>query len=469
MVEKDLMNFIKILDEAIKGSIFYNKVYIVGGAVRDYILKREIKDIDIAVLAPNGGIALCEYLKYKLKVKSSPVIYPNYGTAKLDIEIPEYGIVPIEFVQTRKEWYTNGSRKPSAIALGSIKEDAERRDLTINALYLNVNSKKIEDPTGKGNEDMLNKVRRVTSNPDEVFEDDPLRMLRVIRFKSQLGYGIDKDTFVGIINSAPQIKNISQERITEELSKILLSKKPSVGLDMLRNTMLMKHILFPLYSMKDNINDDGVYDNLYEHTLDVVDNTKPILANRLAALFHDYGKIFTLSTNVWGKPSFSNHEIRGAELAKKRLTDLKFPNKLIDDVCFAIENHSILKIFNGDLKNMGDRTIRRIVRNTGDRLDLVMDVIKADNFSKSDIRMHEQVDVFYERMNALQQKGENLKEIKLPVNGNDIMNFFKIKGGPVIAKFLKLAALAYYGNPEITKDETLEFLNKKKHLILKTK
>lgn len=467
MTKRDLMQFIKLLDDAIKDSIFKNHVYIVGGAVRDLILGRNIKDIDIVVEAPNGGINLATFLKYKLKLNSEPIIFPNYGTAKLDIELKDVGLIPVEFVQTRKEWYTNGSRKPSAIALGTIKDDAERRDLTINALYLNISTREITDPLNKGKDDILNHILRVTNDAEDIFEDDPLRMLRVIRFKSQLGYGIDKDTYVGIIKSAPQIKNISKERITDEFNKILLSDKPSVGIEMLRNSLLLKYVCSPLYMMKYIDNNDDVYGNLYEHTLDVIDNTKPILVNRLAALYHDFGKLFTYNKNVWGKLTFHQHEERGAVAIKKYMAEMKYSNKMIDDVSFAVENHNLLSYYNDDLSNLSKRSVRRIANKTGDKLDLVMDVIKADNLSKANTKLHGQVDIYYDKYNELVNEGENLKDIKLPIDGNDIMKFFKIKAGPNIAKFLRLAKSAYYDNPNITKDETLNYLDKKKNLILK--
>lgn len=467
MTKRDLMQFIKLLDDAIKDSIFKNHVYIVGGAVRDLILGRNIKDIDIVVEAPNGGINLATFLKYKLKINSEPIIFPNYGTAKLDIELKDVGLIPVEFVQTRKEWYTNGSRKPSAIALGTIKDDAERRDLTINALYLNISTREITDPLNKGKDDILNHVLRVTNDAEDIFEDDPLRMLRVIRFKSQLGYGIDKDTYVGIIKSAPQIKNISKERITDEFNKILLSDKPSVGIEMLRNSLLLKYVCLPLHMMKEIENDDDVYGNLYEHTLDVIDNTKPILTNRLAALYHDFGKLFTYTKNVWGRLTFHQHEERGAIALKKYMTEMKYSNKIIDDVSFAVQNHNLLSYYNDDLSNLSKRSVRRIANKTGDKLDLVMDVIKADNLSKANTKLHSQVDIYYDKYNELVNEGENLKDIKLPIDGNDIMKFFKIKAGPNIAKFLRLAKSAYYDNPNITKDETLNYLDKKKNLILK--
>ena len=406
-------------------------------------------------------------MKYKLKINSEPIIFPNYGTAKLDIELKDVGLIPVEFVQTRKEWYTNGSRKPSAIALGTIKDDAERRDLTINALYLNISTREITDPLNKGKDDILNHVLRVTNDAEDIFEDDPLRMLRVIRFKSQLGYGIDKDTYVGIIKSAPQIKNISKERITDEFNKILLSDKPSVGIEMLRNSLLLKYVCLPLHMMKEIENDDDVYGNLYEHTLDVIDNTKPILTNRLAALYHDFGKLFTYNKNVWGRLTFNQHEERGAIALKKYMTEMKYSNKIIDDVSFAVQNHNLLSYYNDDLSNLSKRSVRRIANKTGDKLDLVMDVIKADNLSKANTKLHSQVDIYYDKYNELVNEGENLKDIKLPIDGNDIMKFFKIKAGPNIAKFLRLAKSAYYDNPNITKDETLNYLDKKKNLILK--
>ena len=470
MNKQEFMKVVSLLHDAIEGSIFLNKVYCVGGSVRDFILQRDIKDIDIAVEMPNGGIALAEYLRKKLKCDSCPIIFPKYGTAKLDVEVKDYGIVPIEFVQCRKEWYTDGSRKPSSIAVGSIKDDAERRDLTINALYINVTSYKIEDPTENGKNDMMKHLLRCTNKPNEVFKDDALRMLRVVRFKSQLGWNMDKETYLGILHNANLISSISQERITSEFSKILLSNKPSEGINMLRFTTLLKHIMPYMVECKNLIVEDPYNSTLYEHTLNVLDKTQPILEHRLAALFHDFGKLMTYKKNFLGKVTFADHDVKSTTMARVIMSKMCFSNKTIEKVTFAILNHHRFDCYNASLNNMSDRSVRRICNQFGDNFDLITDLIKADMLANSiDEKKKTKIDYFLERVNKLKEKdGDTLGKANLPIDGNDIIKHFNLrKGGPIISKFLNLAKSAYFSDPKITKEEMLVFLDSKKHLILK--
>lgn len=467
MRKEQFIMVLKKIRESIKESQFENHVFCVGGAVRDLYLNREIKDIDIAVDLPNGGIALAEYLKSKLKLKSSPTIFPNYGTAKVDLDIENIGLVQIELVQCRKEWYTEGSRKPSSIAVGTIKDDAIRRDLTINALYLNICSNKLEDPTEMAKSDMLKHLLRTTNDASTVFKDDALRMLRVIRFKAQLGWDIEKETYSGIVKNSKNIKNISKERITEELNKILLSKRPSEGLNMLRNTCLLEYVCKPLYKMRFVENNDGLYNNLYDYTLSVIDETEPKLINRLAALIHAVGKVYTLKNNRFGKLSFIDFEKKSRKYAELWLKSMKYSNSIIENVCFLIERQSKLNNFNKKLSNMSNKSFRRFVNDCGNKLYDVLDLINAINMSKGKEETNgNQVDYFLKKLEEFKKKGEDVQNMKPPINGKDIMESLKIKEGSMVGYWLKQAKNLLFDNPKITKDEMIAKLKEQKNKIV---
>lgn len=465
MNKEDLKKIITFLKDAIKESMFEGHVYAVGGCVRDMLLDRNIKDIDIAVDIANGGIQLATYLHDKLHVKNPIVSYPNYGTAKLSIEIPRYGIVELEFVQCRKEWYTDGSRKPSSIAVGTIEEDAIRRDLTINALYLNITTMEIKDPTHHGLEDIQKKLLRTTNDPKSVFKDDPLRMLRVIRFRTQLGWGIEKNTFLGIIENHKEITKISKERIRDEFNKILLADVPSVGINMLRNTFLLSSIC-PLLFLSKNIKIKNINQTLYEHSLNTIDSASACgyesLDVRLAALLHDMGKILTLSNGKYGL-FFNNdsHEEKMLNGIKTYLEYMKYSNKTIENIIFYISHHMIFRKYDNKLLFISNKSIRKIADTLGSRLADTLKVINANEIAKQPYLKKNVTDYFLAKLQSLKNDGENIGKVKLPINGNDIMSEFHIKSGPKVKEYLDYAKDIVFEMPKITKEELLVKLKNK--------
>ena len=462
MNKKDFLKVVETLDNLAKGSMFNNNLFIVGGAVRDYLLDRDIKDIDVVVEFPNGEITFSDYLKNKLHIPS--VTYNRSKTVRVEIEVEDVGVVPLEITQSKQGSFNENCK------FGLIKMDSQLRDLTINAIYLNVTSKQIIDPTNLGKQDLKNKILRCPNNPNDIFKDDPLRMLRILRFRSELDFTIEKNTYLGIIHNADRLEKVSVERIRDEFSKILLSETPSEGIKMMRCGYLMKHVSKYLAKTYDTPNDDGFEGNLFQHLMDVVDATEPKLEDRLGALYHDIGKVATLIISHSGKMSFESHEKIGKIMTENELKNLKYSDNIIDYVSFLVEKHNRFSNFKGNLTDMSKRTVRRIVNECGTktRLNSLLDVIEADNICKRDERKYEQVSIFKKTVEDIEKlDGKEINKINLPINGKDIMSEFNIKEGREVAKYLALARFAYLGDPNITKDELIKYLKGHQKLVHK--
>ena len=460
LTPNELAKTAKFLGDSIKNTKFQDHVYIVGGAVRDYFLKKEIKDIDIAVDLPNGGIEFGQFINSKYGSIHSIVTYPNYGTCKFTINVQDIGTIDMEAVQCRKEWYTEGSRKPSSIAVGNIREDAYRRDLTINALYLDVTTLKVFDPTTRGYDDLQKGVLCCPADPSKTFKDDPLRMLRVIRFKSKLGWGIDKDTWLGIIENAKEIENISKERINDELTKILLTDTPSKGIESLLHANLLGYILPDIYNLIDITQGKQHFGDVFSHTMKCLDNSKCDISCRLGALFHDVGKLLT-KTNYNGEIHFYCHEDVGAKMVEPILKNLKYPNNVIAKVMMIIKHHMRFKDVE-DNKLPSDKSIRKFLNEVNGYLDDVLDVMDADNKAhKEEFNKPNFVSNLKKQIQFLKEKETDYSnKLNLPINGEDIKKEFKLKTSPLIGLLLNKVKDAYLDNPNLSKDDCFEIVEK---------
>ena len=453
-------SLLKELKKAILGSKFENHVFLVGGAVRDAILGKEIKDIDLCVDLPNGGIEFAEWVCNEYgchKKDSNPCVFPKYGTAKFTLStINEFSKIPIECVQTRKEQYHSESRNPET-CFGDIESDANRRDLTINALYVNICNDEILDPTKKGLDDITKHILRTPSSPDIVFNDDPLRILRVIRFSSTLGWGIEKDTWFGIIQHTKRIGIISQERITSELGKILLSPKPSVGFLKMLNCGLLDEVL-PEISLLNNVK-QGVqhFGNVFVHTMAALDASVCEPLTRWAVLMHDVGKFDTQTFSV-DRIHFYRHDEVGSLIAANILKRLKLPNNDIGKITTSIKEHMRFKSVGDKLPSK--KNIKRFIATVGlDNVDLTLNVIDADNKSHSiSYCMPNQVRLIREAIPKILNEVNNV--VKLPINGSEVMQHFNLKQSPKIGELLKaLKDKIIDSDQELTKDDCLAFLS----------
>lgn len=444
--------------ELIIGSEFEGHTYLVGGCVRDYIMGHQCKDYDLCVSLEDGGIRLAEYLINNFPtICQDYAVFQTYGTAKLTMCVDGHK-EDIEIVETRKERYDNiDSRNPSCV-FGTIDEDCFRRDLTINTLYMDITSNKILDLTNTGISDIKSEIIRTPCDPNITFSDDPLRMMRCIRFASRYGWDIESCTMKGIVDNAHRIGIISKERIADELCKILLTDNPRRGLSLLMSSGILSHIL-PEFNRMSGLGQNEYHNtDVWNHTLDVVEKTPNILVCRIAALFHDLGKINTYSVDDNGKVHFYKHELESGVLVKDILSRLKFPNSIISDVYTIVTNHMRTKSFGDDAK-ASKKVFRKLKCDMGDLLDEFLFVVDADNKSHS-VKgiMPNQVDNIRKAYLTLSEESSDISKITLPINGKDVLEVLKISPGPIVKQVLEYITELYLEDPNISREVCLKHI-----------
>jgi putative nucleotidyltransferase with HDIG domain len=474
MKREKFLEITNYIHNIIQDTEFEQHVYVVGGSVRDLIMEKEIKDIDLVIDLPQGGVRFANFCEQN-GLTGKVVIYETYGTAMFHFK--KFPDDEIECVMTRGEKYTDsGSRNP-VTEFAPIMEDASRRDLTINALYYNISKKKVEDLMGCGVQDIRNGVLRVPMEMvseqmvDQTFIDDPLRILRVLRFHTKLGFKISDETFNAMKRNVDRLSIITVERINTELCKILMSKNARQGIELINEIGAMKYVIPELEQCIGLGQNSYHFGDVWVHTMAVLENHcnlfEPDLICRLAALLHDIGKIECRTVDEHGRVHFYDHEFIGSDIAKRILQRLKFDNKTIDEVCFIIRNHMRAKGFENDCRKMKEKSINKFMYTCGneERFIRTCQVIEADNLAHEKSHcITGQYARFVECVKTSKMFG-----YRLPINGDDVINEFGIEPGPIIKEILKQVMNNVYSNPDISRESCLKLMKQAYKNVLKQK
>ena len=411
----DYKKIVETLKKIIKGTQYENHVFTVGGCERDLLLNNPIKDVDIVVDMENGGIEFAHWLQNKGYTDGSVVIYEHFGTAMFRLkEIPEE---TIEAVQTRKECYRDMESRNPETAFGTIEDDCQRRDFTVNAIYRNISTGEVLDLNGKSFSDIEEKIIRTCGDPDIIFSEDPLRILRAIRFKTRLGFTIEDNTFEGMKKHLHRLEIISRERITDEFCKMVQSNNAYGSIRLISNIEALKYVI-PCDYTEEELNNKIFTDDVLKSFSYVSSN----LAVRLSRIFLN----------------FSNEE---TEII---LRDMRISNDIINQVLWC-KNHNDYRVVY-TLKGL--RKLLYECKNVS-RFINILSVYKF--YGVDSMKVYKE---------ALKEVGNKMFGYKLPVNGNDVMKTLNIEGGPKVKKILdELLDYAFY-DPDITKEFCIDYIKK---------
>jgi poly(A) polymerase len=411
-------------------------IYLVGGSVRDALLGRLGEDLDFATDArPEQILALVAPL--------GPTWTTGIAFGTVGVQVGVAGEMHrCEITTYRSDSYDAHSRKPEVSYGDSIEGDLARRDFAVNAMAIQLPldaARPVVDPYG-GLDDLAARLLRTPVAPERSFDDDPLRMLRAARFAAQLEFGVDPATRAAIVEMAPRLEIVSAERVRDELTKLTLGAVPRRGLELLVDTGLAEHCLPELSRLADTVDEHGRHKDVYAHTLTVLDQAialehdGPDLVLRLAALLHDIGKPDTKEVHAGGKVSFHHHEAVGAKLARKRLSALRFPKDVVDDVVTLVGLH--LRFHGYSQGEWTDAAVRRYVRDAGPLLDRLHKLTRSDCTTRNAAKaraLASAYDALEARIEVLAE-AEELDRLRPELDGNEIMAELGIAPGPIVGR-----------------------------------
>lgn len=336
-----------------------------------------------------------------------------------------------------------------------------RRDLTINSLYYDISREKFVDITGHGIGDIKNHIIRTPTDPDVTYDDDPLRILRCIRFASRYGWEIEPTTYAGMCRNVDRLSIITQERIRTEFEKMITCAHPVMALELLRTTGAMRYVIPELCETFDMTQNQYHFGTVWEHTLKVVEGVDNSLLLRVAALLHDIGKIKCREVSDGGKVTFLAHEVESAKLVEPILRRLKFSNDFIREVQFLVSHHMIFKAHGSNAETLKSKKLRKIqyLCKTRERFDNMLSLIDADNRAHAEeYCMPDQVPAIRSRVEAMEQEGSTMFGYELPLNGNEIMELKGLQPGPAVRDCMEYLWKLAFVNPLRPREEFIKHL-----------
>lgn len=369
------------LRELIKDTPWEGHVYAVGGCCRDEILGRDIKDVDLAVDLPNGGIEFAHWLHNRRLTVGRPIYFEKYGTARLVLKAFPHD--EIELVQTRREKYTDRTTRNPEVVSGTLRDDCFRRDFTVNTLYHDISRDETIDLTGRGIADIREGVLRTPDDPEVTFDDDPVRILRCIRFAARFGWRIEEHTLRALYNNVSRLSIVSRERCRGELSKMLTDPNPAAALRLLADSGAAPYLLPLIGEMLPRENQPERVPGLWHHSVDSVEalasTGEEDTAMRVAAFLHDIGKLRTRVKDKNGTVRYPRHELIGADMVHKALRGLKFEPDTLKEICFLIRHHAATEEWGDRAEDMTDRKLRALQTTCASpqRLERLLKIITA--------------------------------------------------------------------------------------------
>lgn len=464
-----LSELVSYLKEKVSVSPFKNHVYIKGDAIRDQLLKKESNPHDIYIIVdkPQGGISFARWLTFQCDVYDAvknPINDFKNGNAVFRLtNESKFANIQILCTQTKLEYPIKDESGPM-VNYADVMTDSLTCGLTIDALYYNIDDEYLYDFSGTAFNDLENGIIRATDTVN-VFKENPSKILYALRVASELGFGIDRFTWANIIENAEKLEDLDVNILRDNLNMILMSKKPSEIFDKMYKCNCLDEILMPLTIMMELVNEPFIgKDSIYEHTMSVVDKVPAVLELRLAALFHDIGKL------KCNDDYYLFHEVLSAEIAAKILEGLKYSDETVDTVKTLITHHEDFLTLRSR-QSPGNRFIRRFKKELGKNYEMALELIDANNKSQTLNRKTNQVKKFIEAANMLELKdkrtAENVKRCntksKLPINGNDIMSSFDVKG-PIVGAALEYVKEEFDKDSSLTKGQCMslcrEFIQK---------
>jgi poly(A) polymerase len=414
---------LQILRDTVRGTDYAGRLFLVGGFVRDKVMGLPSAKEDIDLVLEGDALHLARFLREEGAADFEPVVYPRFGTAMVVVKGRD-----VELVTARIESYAPDSRKPDRVEAGTLADDAKRRDFTINTLLQNLDTGEITDPLGKAIADIDAQSIRTPTEPRLTFQDDPLRMLRAVRFAARLGFAIEPFTWKAVRQSAPRLSIISAERIRDEFCKTLMTTRAPLGLELLKDSGLLAQFAPELMAMVGVTQNEFHAYPVWDHTLIALNNLPPdaSLALRLATLFHDVGKPPTKGIGDDGRVHFYGHQDVGAQITRRWMNRLKFSNDDIAAVTKLVAQHMRI----GEYKPLWtDAAVRRLMRDLGPHLDDLFTIHRVDVSAlapgHTDISRANEL---LARMAPI-QAAQDISALTSPLDGQELMALLNLKPG----------------------------------------